>query len=83
MKILFGMDVIRETGGYEGEVLIDGQEVKFSDPFDALAAGIGMVHQEFFPDPRFTAAENILLNREPTKKSIVAEPSAPAEYAGL
>ena len=77
MKILFGMDVIRETGGYEGEVLIDGQEVKFSDPFDALAAGIGMVHQEFSLIPGFTAAENILLNREPTKKSIVAEAFGP------
>ena len=77
MKILFGMDVIRETGGYEGEVLIDGQVVKFSDPFDALAAGIGMVHQEFSLIPGFTAAENILLNREPTKKSIVSEVFGP------
>ena len=77
MKILFGMDVIRETGGYEGEVLIDGQEVKFSDPFDALAAGIGMVHQEFSLIPGFTAAENILLNREPTKKGIVSEAFGP------
>ena len=42
MKILFGMDVIRETGGYEGEILLDGQTVKFSTPFDALAAGIGI-----------------------------------------
>ena len=73
MKILFGMDVIRETGGYEGEILLDGQTVKFSTPFDALAAGIGMVHQEFSLIPGFTAAENILLNREPTKGSVVSE----------
>ena len=77
MKILFGMDVIRETGGYEGEILIDGQAVKFSDPFDALAAGIGMVHQEFSLIPGFTASENILLNREPTKKSALSEVFGP------
>ena len=73
MKILFGMDVIRETGGFEGEILINGQEVKFNTPFDALNAGIGMVHQEFSLIPGFTAAENIVLNREPVKKNVVSE----------
>ena len=43
MKILFGMDVIRETGGYGGDVLINGEKVTFNTPFDALEAGIGMV----------------------------------------
>ena len=65
MKILFGMNVIRETGGYEGDILLNGQKVAFETPFDALAAGIGMVHQEFSLIPGFTATENILLNREP------------------
>ena len=73
MKILFGMDVIRETGNYEGEVLIDGEKVNFGTPFDAIAAGIGMVHQEFSLIPGFTATENILLNREPTKHNVVSE----------
>ncbi|MBQ6343486.1 MAG: sugar ABC transporter ATP-binding protein [Anaerolineaceae bacterium] len=73
MKILFGMDEIRDTGGYGGDVLLNGQKVIFNSPFDALAAGLGMVHQEFSLIPGFTAAENILLNREPTKKSVVSE----------
>ena len=73
MKILFDMDVIRETGGYGGSVLLNGQKVEFSTPFDALAAGIGMVHQEFSLIPGFTAKENILLNREPKKQNIVSE----------
>ncbi|MBQ0070385.1 MAG: sugar ABC transporter ATP-binding protein, partial [Spirochaetales bacterium] len=73
MKILFGMDVIRETGGYGGQVLIDGKEVHFASPFDALEAGIGMIHQEFSLIPGFTVTENILLNREPHKKSIISE----------
>lgn len=73
MKILFGMDVIRETGGYEGEILLNGKKVSFATPFEALAAGIGMVHQEFSLIPGFTAAENIVLNREPKKKNVLSE----------
>lgn len=73
MKILFGMDVIHETGGYGGQVLIDGKEVHFLTPFDALAMGIGMVHQEFSLLPDFTAAENIVLNREPLRRNVLSE----------
>ena len=77
MKILFGMDVIRETGGYGGDILLNGEKVSFSTPFEALAAGIGMVHQEFSLIPGFTATENILLNREPQKKTILSEVFGP------
>ena len=73
MKILFGMEVIHETGGYGGDILINGEKVDFKTPFEALAAGIGMVHQEFSLIPGFTATENILLNREPQKHSVVSE----------
>ncbi|MGN0355582.1 MAG: sugar ABC transporter ATP-binding protein [Muricoprocola sp.] len=73
MKIIFGMSVIAETGGYGGQIYLNGEEVKFSTPFDALNAGIGMVHQEFSLIPGFTAAENIVLNREPVKKNLVSE----------
>ena len=52
---------------------MNGQKVSFNSPFDALAAGIGMVHQEFSLIPGFSATENILLNREPQKKSVVSE----------
>ncbi len=64
MRILFGMNVIRETGGFQGKILIDGEEVHFQSPFDALDAGIGMCHQEFSLIPGFTTTENIVLNRE-------------------
>ena len=73
MKILFGMEEIAATGGYEGEVLINGQKSNIKTPFDALNAGIGMVHQEFSLIPGFTTTENILLNREPSKHNIVSE----------
>ncbi|WP_300331030.1 sugar ABC transporter ATP-binding protein [Fusobacterium sp.] len=71
MKIIFGMPVIKETGGYKGEIKIDDEIVNFNSPFDALEAGIGMVHQEFSLIPGFSAGENIVLNRETTKQSLL------------
>ena len=73
MRILFGANMIRETGGYGGEVLINGEKVNFSSPFDAIEAGIGMVHQEFSLIPGFVTTENILLNREPVRKNLISE----------
>ena len=73
MNILFGMSVIAQTGGYTGKVYIDGKEVSFQNPFDALKAGIGMVHQEFSLIPGFTATENILLNGEILHDNIVTK----------
>jgi simple sugar transport system ATP-binding protein len=65
MNILFGMPVIHATGGFQGEVRLDGQPVRFSGPSDAMRAGVGMVHQEFMLIGGFSVAENIKLNREP------------------
>lgn len=64
LNILFGMPVISSTGGHEGTIQVDGKTVHFTSPNQALAQGIGMVHQEFSLIPGFTATENILLNRE-------------------
>lgn len=72
MKILFGMPVILETGGYEGHIYLEGEKINFKNPLDALKAGIGMVHQEFSLIPGFTTAENIVLNMEKTKPSIIS-----------
>jgi simple sugar transport system ATP-binding protein len=49
-----------------GEILIDGVVQHFKDPGDAIAAGIGMVHQHFMLVPVFTVAENVVLGVEPT-----------------
>lgn len=49
-----------------GEIIIDGQVQHFKDPGDAIAAGIGMVHQHFMLVPVFTVAENVVLGVEPT-----------------
>ncbi|GAA2184875.1 ABC transporter ATP-binding protein [Brooklawnia cerclae] len=50
----------------EGEIVIDGTAMRFSGPGDAVAAGIGMVHQHFMLVPVFTVAESVALGYEPT-----------------
>ena len=50
----------------EGEILLDDVPVRFSGPGDAMAAGIGMVHQHFMLIPVFTVAENVMLGHEET-----------------
>ena len=67
MNVLFGMPVIHGTGGFEGEVRVDGEKAKIMSPMDAMNKGIGMVHQEFMLIPGFNIAENIKLNREISK----------------
>ena len=51
----------------EGSVQVEGEEVKFRTPHDAKEAGIGAVHQERNLIPRFTVAENIMLEATPTR----------------
>ena len=48
-----------------GRLLIDGEEVHFASPRDALSNGVSMVHQELSIIPDLDVAENIFLGREP------------------
>ncbi len=61
MNLLYGL-----YQADSGEILLDDQPVSFSGPGDAMAAGIGMVHQHFMLIPVFTVAENVILGHEPT-----------------
>ncbi|MEY4457630.1 MAG: hypothetical protein RIS25_223 [Actinomycetota bacterium] len=61
MNVLYGLYTADE-----GEILLDGVVQKFSGPGDAMAAGIGMVHQHFMLIPVFTVAENVILGNETT-----------------
>lgn len=72
MNILFGMQIIRETGGFKGELLLDGQQVTINSPTEAMKLGIGMVHQEFMLIDNFSVMENIKLNREVTRGNIAS-----------
>ena len=69
MNVLFGMPAIHQTGGFKGEVLIDGEKVNIKSPVEAMKYGIGMVHQEFMLIDGYDVAENIKLNRENVKKT--------------
>lgn len=60
MNQLFG--IIKPTSG---QILIDGKQVSFKDSNDAMANGIGMVHQHFMLVDNFTVCENIILGSEP------------------
>ena len=73
MNIIFGMSVISDTGGFDGELLLNGEKINFKSPIDALKAGVGMVHQEFNLIPGFTVSENIALNMEKTNPSVLSK----------
>jgi len=60
MKILYGMQ--RPDSG---QILVNGKEVHFKNPNDAIDAAIGMVHQHFMLADNFTVLENIILGSEP------------------
>jgi ABC-type uncharacterized transport system ATPase subunit len=62
MKILYGMQ--RPD---EGEVRVAGEPVDFRSPKDAIAAGIGMVHQHFMLAGNLTVLENVILGDEPSR----------------
>jgi simple sugar transport system ATP-binding protein len=62
MKILYGM-----YKPDEGEIAVDGAVVDFHGPKDAIAAGIGMVHQHFMLADNLTVLENIVLGAEPRR----------------
>jgi ABC-type uncharacterized transport system ATPase subunit len=55
----------------EGTISINGRRVSFSSPADAIAAGIGMVHQHFMLADNFTVLENIVLGSEPTNRGVL------------
>ncbi|MDO9099379.1 MAG: ABC transporter ATP-binding protein [Caldisericota bacterium] len=60
MKVLFGLE--RRNAG---DILYRGEKVDFRTPREAIAAGIGMVHQEILLIPEYTVWENIVLGAEP------------------
>lgn len=66
MKIIAGVH-----HGFEGEMRVNGQPVALRSPRDALAAGIGMVHQELSTISDLTVAENVFLGAQPTTGGVV------------
>ncbi len=65
MNILYGL--YRPN---EGEILINDQKVDIEGPSDAIARGIGMVHQHFMLVPVMTVTENVMLGNETTRNGV-------------
>ena len=66
MNILYG--ILTPT---KGQVVIKGNPITEYNPKQAIARGVGMVHQHFMLVPSFTVAQNIVLSREPKKMGLL------------
>lgn len=78
MKMLYGL--YRPDAG---EILVNGNERVWSSPSDAIAAGIGMVHQHFMLAGPHTALDNILLGAEPTRFGFIKRKEARGRLEAL
>lgn len=78
MRMLYGME--EPTSG---SITINGKEVHFHDPSEAIRQGIGMVHQHFMLFPSFTLAENIVIGGEPKRSGLFDRKAAAAKVNEL
>jgi general nucleoside transport system ATP-binding protein len=69
MNVIYGL-----ISPDEGEILINGKPIRLHSTKDAIASGIGMVHQHFMLVPVFTVAENIMLGSETLKNGVLDVP---------
>jgi ribose transport system ATP-binding protein len=66
-----------------GRLFVEGREVRFATPRDALAAGVGMVHQELAGCPNLSVAENLCLGALPARRGMVDRPALRRRAAAL
>ena len=66
-----------------GSIRVNGEDVQFTGPSDAIDHGIGMVHQHFMLVPPLTVAENVILGKEPSRRGFVAIKEANRIVRGL
>src|SRR5512133_393388 len=78
MNVTYGL-----TNPDEGEIIVNGKTVVFHSPKDAIACGIGMVHQHFMLVPVFTVAENIMLGTETIKNGVLDIPKVNKDLVEL
>ncbi|HEX9639472.1 MAG TPA: ABC transporter ATP-binding protein [Acidobacteriota bacterium] len=67
----------------QGSIHLHGRPVRFRGPRDAIAAGVGMVHQHFMLIPSFTVAENLTLGAEPRRGALLDRDAAEALVSRL
>ena len=74
MNILYGL-----YAPDEGEIFVNDEKISVSSPRDAIASGIGMVHQHFMLIPVFTVTENVMLGDETTRMGVFLDRKTPAK----
>ncbi|MEI8239111.1 MAG: ATP-binding cassette domain-containing protein, partial [Actinomycetota bacterium] len=67
MKTLYGMHQPEA-----GEIFVNGKQMVFKSPSEAIDVGIGMVHQHFMLADNFTVLENIILGAEPAHRGVIS-----------
>lgn len=78
MNVLYGL--YKPTSG---EILLNGEQVTFSSPKEAIAKGLGMVHQHFMLVETLTVTENIILGSEPGRAGVIDYKKAREEVKSL
>ncbi len=78
MRVLYGL-----YPPDAGEILLSGRPQHFRSPTDAIAAGLGMVHQHFMLFPSLTVAENVVFGREPRRRGLIDRRAAARRVAEL
>ncbi len=78
MKVLYGL-----YSPDAGKILLDGKAQHFRSPTDAIAAGLGMVHQHFMLFPSLTVAENVVFGHEPCKRGLIDRDAATQQVKEL
>ena len=75
MHILYGL-----SRPDQGDIVVRGAPVHLTSPGDAMACGIGMVHQHFMLVPALTVTENIILGQEPSRRGPFLDVPAAAQH---
>lgn len=78
MKVLFGMEKADQ-----GEILLNGEKKVFHSPQDAMAMGIGMVHQHFKLVDSLSITENVIMGYEPMRRGFIDRQTAAQKVAGI
>ncbi len=67
----------------DGEIFIRGERVRFASALDAIAAGLGMVHQSFKLFPTLSVADNVVFRQEPTRRGLIDRAASAARVRDL
>ena len=68
MKVLSGVE---PAGSFDGDIVFEGQTVRFSDVKQSEHAGIAIIHQELAMIPELSIMENLFMGSETTRRGVI------------